>query len=142
LPAKSCVFCEIAAGRLPAAKVYEDDAVVAFFTLDPVAEYHTLVIPKRHARDIFDVEDVDLKAVASAIRHIARSYREKLGIGALQVISSNGAAAQQDAFHLHFHIVPRTKDDNQDIHWTPDRSIVERFDELLSRIKIGPMSSS
>lgn len=136
---KSCVFCEIAAGRLPANRVYEDDLVVAFFPLHPVTEYHTLVIPKHHATDIFDVGADDFRAVASAIRHISRAYRETLGIEALQIVSSNGADGQQDVFHLHFHIVPRSKDDGQDISWTPDLSISERFDELLSRVDIGPV---
>lgn len=136
---KSCVFCEIAAGRLPAARVYEDDRVVAFFPRHPVTEFHTLVIPKHHAADIFDVGADDFSAVASAIRHISHAYQEMLGIGDVQIVSSNGGDAQQDVFHLHFHIVPRSKDDGQDIRWTPDLSISERFDELLSRVDVGPM---
>lgn len=136
---ENCVFCDIVASREPAARVYEDDLVVAFFPLHPVSEYHTLVIPKRHATDIFDVSAEDLAAVTSAIRHISRAYKETLGIEAVQIVSSNGADAQQDVFHLHFHIVPRRKGDGQDINWTPDLSISERFDELLSRVDIGPM---
>nr|WP_299813036.1 HIT domain-containing protein [uncultured Roseibium sp.] len=130
-----CIFCEIAAGRLPATKVYEDEFVVAFFDRAPVAEYHTLVIPKQHATDIFDVNDDNVRALASAIRTICRTYRSALGIDNLQIVCSNGADAQQDVFHLHFHIVPRTRLDGQDILWKPDHSIAERFGELLSRLE-------
>ena len=62
-------------------------------------------------------------------------YRDVLGIDSVQIVSSNGEAAQQDAFHLHFHIVPRAKGDGQDINWTPDFTIVDRFDDLLSKIE-------
>lgn len=91
---KRCVFCEIGAGRVrPDAKVYENERVIAFFDRAPVTEYHTLVVPKRHATDIFDVEEEDLLAVTSAIRRICRNYREKLGIKDVQIVSSNGNAA-------------------------------------------------
>ncbi len=136
---KNCVFCEIAAGKLPAWRVYEDDLVVAFFDKSSIAEYHTLVIPKRHTTDIFDVEKADLQAVTAAIKHISQAYKKNLGIDSLQIVSSAGAPAQQDAFHLHFHIVPRTIGDGQDISWTPDPSIRERFDELLACAIVGPM---
>lgn len=138
---KRCTFCEIGAGRMRSdAKVYEDERVIAFFDQAPVAEYHTLVVPKRHSTNVFDVEEDDLIAVAVAIRHICRMYRSKLGIEDLQIVSSNGAAAQQDAFHLHFHIVPRAHGDGQNITWTPDFSILERFDNLLSRLDTGRAS--
>lgn len=130
----ACIFCEIAAGRMPAAKVFENDHVIAFFDINPVAEYHTLVIPKRHATNIFDMSNVDAIAVMSAIRHISQSFKDTLDIQAVQILSSNGAAAQQDAFHMHFHIVPRAEGDDLDIKWTTNPSIVERFDELLSRL--------
>ena len=129
-----CAFCEIAIGQLPIAKVYETDTVIAFFDKAPIAEFHTLVIPKRHATNIFDVPDDDLRDLISAVRNLSRHYRNALGIRALQIVSSNGEAAQQEAFHIHFHIVPRSKGDGQDITWTPDYTIVERFDELLERI--------
>lgn len=133
-----CIFCEIAEGKAPAAKVYEDEFVLAFFTLGPVAEYHTLVIPKRHSENIFDIEPPDLQAVISAVQLVSQEYKRQLGLDAIQVINSNGAAGQQDVFHFHFHIVPRRDGDNQDVKWISDNSIVERFDELLQRISIRP----
>ncbi|MEP3048616.1 MAG: HIT domain-containing protein [Roseibium sp.] len=132
---KPCVFCEIVAGRLPAWKVYENDRILAFFDQNAIADYHTLIVPKRHVCDIFEIEDRDIKALASAIRSICRTYKDKLGLDALQVISSNGAEAQQDVFHLHFHIVPRKENDGQNIQWTPDESVPARFDKLLERLQ-------
>ena len=137
----TCVFCEIAAGKRPAWKVYEDDRVIAFFDKGSITEYHTLIIPKRHATNIFEIAADDLQAVTAAIRHISQSFKKNLGIEAIQIVSSNGAAAQQDVFHLHFHIVPRTIGDGQDICWTPDPSIRERFDELLTCAIVSPMTN-
>lgn len=136
-----CVFCDIVSGGLPATKIYEDDLVLAFFDRAPVAEYHTLVIPKRHATDIFDVDEEDLIAVMSAIRRICRIYREKLGIRDVQIVSSNGNAAQQDTFHLHFHIIPRAHGDGLVIPWSSDGSIAVRFADLLSRLNACNVSS-
>ena len=135
---RDCVFCQIGAGLLPAARVYEDASVVAFFDHGAVAEYHTLVIPKRHAQDIFEVSDEDARALASAVRTVARLYRDRLGITAPQIVSSNGRAAQQDAMHLHVHLVPRVEGDGQNIVWRHDPSIRDRWDELLARLEARP----
>ncbi|MEJ8476801.1 HIT domain-containing protein [Roseibium algae] len=109
---KRYVFCETGAGWVrPDAKVYKNERVIAFFDRAPVTEYHTLVVTKRHARDIFDVKEEGLLAVTSAIRLICQVYREKLGIKDVQIVSSNGNDAQQDTYHLHFHIIPRAHGD-------------------------------
>ncbi len=131
-----CIFCDIAAHRAPATRIYETDQVVAFFTHGPVAPYHTLVIPKRHARNIFDVSEDDLAAVTSAMRNICRAFKTQLGIEDLQIINSNGLAGQQDVFHLHFHIVPRRTGDGQDIVWTENPTLVSRFADLAAQISI------
>lgn len=80
---KSCPFCEIVADRAPAWKVYEDAQVLAFFDKGAVAEYHTLVIPKRHVPGIFEAEDEEMRTIASAVRTTCKKYRDGLGIGAL-----------------------------------------------------------
>ncbi|MFD0916150.1 HIT family protein [Pseudahrensia aquimaris] len=131
-----CTFCEIASGTAKAWRVYEDEKVVAFFNKGSVAEFHTLVIPKRHSTDIFDTDINDFQAVSEVIHRICRHYKSNLGISSVQIICSNGAEAKQDMFHMHFHIVPRRKDDGQDVCWTPDRTVNQRFDELLERARL------
>ncbi|WP_244276719.1 HIT family protein, partial [Pseudovibrio sp. WM33] len=130
-----CVFCEIAEGRLePDAKVYENESVIAFFDRGAIAPYHTLVVPKRHSTNIFDIHEDDLIAVTRAIKHICLMYKERLGIADIQIVSSNGKEAQQDAFHTHFHVVPRHKGDGQDIVWTPDPTLSAKNEEFLARL--------
>ena len=127
-----CVFCRIVSGELPAWIVYEDDNVLAFFDANPVNEYHTLVIPKKHYKDIFDVPSDELLHITKAIKKITSIFKENVGIENLQVVNSSGSEAQQYVFHIHFHIVPRTSGDGQDVIWTPKPEIKNRYDELLA----------
>lgn len=134
----TCVFCNIVKGLSPAAKVYEDERVLAFFTIGPVADFHTLVIPKRHSENIFDINAEDWRAVSDAVCRISGAFQTHLGVTDLQIISSHGASAQQDVFHTHVHIVPRAANDGQNVNWTVDPTINDRFDALLARVQDIP----
>lgn len=130
-----CIFCRIVSGDAPAWKVLETDLAYAFLDIHPVAEYHALVIPKRHARDIFEISREDLLGVSSAVKDVVDLYCDKLGLRNVQVVNSSGAEAQQDVFHLHVHVVPRRLGDGQDVNWTTYPEMTERFDELLNRLR-------
>jgi histidine triad (HIT) family protein len=130
-----CIFCRIAQGTAESWKVYETDWAYAFLDINPVNEYHTLVIPKRHYTNIFDVPTDELLQLISALKHVVDLYHEKLGLENVQIVNSSGVEAQQDVFHLHFHIVPRHKDDQQDVHRTPHPEMRARFDQLLARLQ-------
>ena len=130
-----CIFCRIVAGDAESWKVHETDRTLAFFALHPVNDYHALVIPKAHHATVLDTPEPELLAVMSAIQQVVELYDERLGLRDLQIVSSNGAAAQQDVFHLHFHVVPRHEGDGQDLSWTPRPDSHERFDELLARLR-------
>ncbi|MCY3711159.1 MAG: HIT domain-containing protein [Caldilineaceae bacterium] len=129
-----CIFCQIAQGTADSWKVYETDSAYAFLDIHPVNEYHTLVIPKNHYVNIFDVPEHELVQVISALKHVVDLYHDRLGIGNVQIVNSSGAQAQQDVFHLHFHIIPRYKGDQQDIHWSTYPEMRARFDQLLARL--------
>lgn len=129
-----CIFCRIARGEAPSWKVYEDEHTYAFLDINPVNEYHTLVIPKKHYENIFDVAETDLLHVMGTVKKVVDMYRHKLGIKNAQIINSSGVEAQQDVFHLHFHIVPRSVGDNQDILWTTHKEWRSEFDVLLGRL--------
>ncbi len=129
-----CTFCRIAAGRTKSWKVYETDDACAFLDINPVNEYHTLVIPKEHAVNIQDVSMESFLKVMSALKHVVDLYRERLGIEDIQIISCAGEPAQQDMFHLHFHIVPRYEGDGQDVVWQTHPEYRDRFDRLIERL--------
>ena len=100
------MFCAIASGEIPARQVYADDHAIAFLDIAPWHVGHTLVIPRRHVDDL--VADPDaLSEIAPAISATSRLLVERLAADGLNVLSSNGAAAGQEVFHLHFHLLPR-----------------------------------
>ena len=132
----ACIFCKIARGEVKSWKVYEDENVYAFLDINPASEYHTLVIPKRHYENIFDVPEQELIQVMAVVKKLVDLYREQLGIHNVQIRNSSGAEAQQDVFHLHFHIVPRKRGDGQDVVWTTHPEWREKFDAMLERIKL------
>jgi len=130
-----CIFCKIGKGEIKSWKIYENEGVFAFLDVNPVNEYHTLVIPKDHYENIFDIPEDELKDVMAVIKKLVTLFNSKLGIDNVQIINSSGSEAQQDVFHMHFHIVPRKLNDNQDIEWKTHPEWVERFDQLLERLE-------
>ena len=115
-------------------KVYEDEHTYAFLDINPVNEYHTLVIPKNHYENIFDIPEDEALFIMRTIKKVINLYSEKLGLKNVQIINSSGAEAQQDVFHIHFHIVPRFSGDGQDVKWKTHKEWRERFDNLLLKL--------
>ena len=133
---EDCIFCQIIQGDVESWKVYESDFAYAFLDTNPVNEYHTLVAPKSHCTNVFDASSKQLTEVISAAKHVIDLYAEKLGIEDVQILNSSGEAAQQDVFHLHFHIIPRHKDDRKDIELSYRPELKEKFDELIVRLDV------
>ncbi len=131
----NCIFCKIVKGEAKSWKVWENEDVYAFLDIHPASKYHTLVIPKMHYENIFDVPERELKKVIATVRRIANLYREKLGIENLQIINSNGSEGQQDVFHLHFHIVPRKLGDGQNIKWTTYPEWTKEYDAMIEKVR-------
>lgn len=129
-----CIFCQIIRGEEPSWKVYEDEFTYAFLDIHPVNPCHTLVIPKTHYENIFDTPPEVLAQVMYTIKHITTLYQHKLGIHNVQIINSSGAAAQQDVFHLHFHIVPRHTGDGQNVRWQIHSASADELDRMLATL--------
>ena len=104
---EDCIFCKIIKGEIPCFKVYEDDKVLAFEDINPVAEGHTLIIPKIHAENLWEISGEDLTAVHLASKKIIQGIKDALnptGVAALQL---NGGGANQVVMHYHLHLIPR-----------------------------------
>ncbi len=110
-----CVFCKIVAGELPCYKLYEDDDVLSFLDINPSATGHLLVIPKAHHENIFSTPDHLLEKINVVCKKMSLLLQEKLGVRAVNIISSSGKEAQQDVFHLHYHVIPRKEGDGINI---------------------------
>lgn len=106
-----CIFCKIIAGEIPSYTVYEDDVVKAFLDISQGTPGHTLVVPKKHVKDLFAYDEVLAAAVFSRLPKIARAVKKSNpAIKGMNIINNNGEVAYQSVFHSHIHLVPRYTD--------------------------------
>ena len=105
--AMDCIFCAIVAGAAPAAVVHDDDDTLAFMDINPVSRGHVLVVPKKHYRNLYDVDPEAAAAVMRTTVHVARAVRAALQPDGMNLFQSNERAAFQSVFHFHVHIIPR-----------------------------------
>lgn len=102
-----CIFCKIINGEIPSAKVYEDDYVYAFLDISQVTKGHTLVIPKKHEKNLYELSEESAKHVFSAVPKIAQAIRDAYNPVGLNLLNNNEAPAGQSVFHFHVHLIPR-----------------------------------
>lgn len=102
-----CPFCAIIMGEGWAREVYRDDHAVAFFPLRPATLGHTLVVPRRHIPDIWELPEADAACLSRTVLRVATALRAAVTPDGLNIIQSNGVAATQTVPHLHVHLVPR-----------------------------------
>ena len=100
----STIFGKIIRREIPADIVYEDDEVLAFKDINPVAPVHILVIPKREIVSIGTMEPTDAAVVGRCLA-VCRQVAEDAGLSDFRVVTNSGAGAGQSVFHLHFHVV-------------------------------------
>ena len=104
---ETCIFCRIAQKQVPASSVYEDEKVMAFLDIRPLNEGHTLVIPKAHYENIFDVPQELNAYIHGTTKQIATAVKKAMNTDGISIIQQNGKAANQDIPHLHVHVIPR-----------------------------------
>ncbi len=102
-----CIFCAIAEGEAPAEVVFEDEETLAFMDINPANPGHTLVIPKRHVRDIYELDGETAAAVMRTAVWVARAIKRTLQPDGMNLVQSNERAAGQEIFHFHIHVIPR-----------------------------------
>lgn len=102
-----CVFCKIVENEGLKSLIYEDDKVLAFLDFRPVSEGHTLVIPKKHYENIYDIPEEEAKYLFGIVKKVASAIRYGVNADGISLVQNNGKAANQVVFHLHIHIIPR-----------------------------------
>ena len=131
-----CIFCRIVAGEDEASVADEDEATMAFMDVRQFHPGHTLIVPKRHIADIFALDDATGAALMSTVARVARAVRKTFRPDGINVWQSNGAP-WQEVFHIHFHVLPRWKDDGLLRFTPPSRNVPDRaeLDEQANRIR-------
>jgi histidine triad (HIT) family protein len=102
----SCLFCEIAAGRIPSKKVFEDDSVVAFHDINPQAPVHVLLVPKRHVESLLELQASDEPMIGALVRR-ARLLAAELGLEprGFRLVFNCGNDAGYSVYHVHLHLL-------------------------------------
>jgi len=138
------IFSKIVSGDIPALKIYEDHATLAFMDISPASRGHALVISKDEHADIYTIPPETLAAVGQTVQRVARGLRAALQPDGINIIQNNGAAAGQSVFHYHVHIIPRWEGDNAVRLWQPrdaDQAELRALAQQLSAA-ISDMQSS
>ncbi|KAB8139025.1 HIT family protein [Gracilibacillus oryzae] len=113
-----CIFCKIIAGDIPSAKVYEDDDVYAFLDIGQVTKGHTLIVPKKHTKNIYETDGDIAANLFSRVPKVANAIKEAFQPKGINILNNNEAPAGQSVFHLHIHLIPRYgKGDGFDSKW-------------------------
>lgn len=103
---ESCTFCKIVRKEAPAGVVYEDESVIAFMSIQPVNIGHTLVVPKKHYENIFEIPEEEHAYLYKIVKKIASAVKRATSAAGIRIVQNNGTAAGQVIFHLHVHVIP------------------------------------
>ncbi|EJO7150689.1 HIT family protein [Staphylococcus pseudintermedius] len=121
------IFSKIIDGDIPSFKVYENDYVYAFLDISQVSKGHTLLIPKTPSPNIYETDAETMKHIGEALPVVANAIKKTFNPDGLNIIQNNGEYASQSVFHIHFHLIPRYKNDIDgfDYHWETNESRID-----------------
>jgi len=132
---EDCIFCKIADGKIPSAKVYEDGKVVCFLDIMPANKGHCLIVPKNHAQTLAEMSDDDLAATIKAAKKVASALSLSFGNGSFNLVMNNGKEAGQIVNHAHLHIIPRFQKDRLRLKWSHLKYEDEEIKEYAEKIR-------
>jgi len=130
-----CVFCRIVAGEIPCTKVYEDDLCLAFMDSGPLADGHTLLIPKKHYEFLHEMPPEEVAHLARRLPAMAKAVQETMGAEGLNVLQNNGRVSGQAVPHVHFHFIPRARGDGLGYRWPAKEADFDVLKEQAEAIR-------
>ena len=131
-----CIFCKIIDGEIPAVKVLDEELVIAFMDINPSNQGHMLVVPKKHAENIFEISESDLAATVKAVKRCAKAVKEALKAEGITVLQLNGKASDQIIPHFHVHIIPRWENDGLPVStWEMKQGDMEEIKDIARKVK-------
>jgi len=132
---EDCIFCQIVDAKAPAKVVFENENVICFMPMDVEVYGHTLVVPKRHYEDLYDVPADMLSELIKVSQKLTLEYRSLIGATGMNIMHASGKDGQQSVFHFHFHLLPRFKNDG--INTWPDLPEIQiDRDELWQKLRM------
>jgi len=130
-----CIFCKIVAGQIPSTRVFEDEHTVAFLDIGHVNPGHVLVAVKKHAANLYELDEAQAGAVARATVKISKALRAAFQPEGLSVYQANGKAAGQTVFHYHVHLLPRHEADGMELTWPVKNPPREKLESYAAEIR-------
>jgi histidine triad (HIT) family protein len=130
-----CIFCKIVAKQIPATVVHEDAHTLSFMDIGQVNPGHVLVAVKKHADNLFALDDAQAAAVFQTVARVSRAIRDAFTPQGLSVYQANGKAAGQTVFHFHVHLVPRYEADGMELTWPVKNPPREKLAEAAEKIR-------
>ena len=130
-----CIFCKIANGEILSATLYEDNDFRVILDVNPASKGHTLILPKKHAENLYDLPDETASKALVLAKNMASKIEKALECDGLNLVQNNGETAGQTVFHFHMHIIPRYKNDSVKLGWKPGKLSDAMREELLSALK-------
>jgi len=132
----NCIFCKIIDGEIPSYKVYEDDHVIAFLDISQVTKGHTLVVPKKHIKNVYDMDEDLASKVFLSVPKIANAIKDAFQPIGMNIINNNDKP-HQSVDHFHIHLIPRFNQDDFKINFTNHHDELKEDDYLdtLEKIK-------
>lgn len=129
-----CIFCKIINGEIPSYKVYEDDNFYAFLDITQVTKGHTLVIPKEHIKDIFELSPQLMGELYQVVNKLAKKIVSDLDANGVNILNNNKEIAGQTVFHYHVHIIPRYDlNDKIEINFNESDIDIDKVYEKISK---------
>lgn len=132
---ESCIFCKIIKGEVDCFKIYDDDSLIVILDRFPNNIGHSLIIPKRHVKNIFELDDDLSGKILKTSSKIARAIKSGLKADGINILQNNGEAANQTVNHFHMHVIPRYFGDTVEIKWVNNKFNDNDFDLTLKKIK-------
>ena len=132
---ENCIFCKIANGEIPSATLYEDEDFRVILDLGPAAKGHSLILPKSHAANIYELPDETAAKAMVLAKKMATKIRDGLNGAGFNIVQNNGEIAGQTVFHFHMHLIPRYEGDQVGLTWKPGELTDEMKEEILNKVK-------
>jgi histidine triad (HIT) family protein len=130
----NCIFCKIANGEIPSRTLYEDEDFRVIMDLAPATKGHSLIMPKNHYKNIYEIADDTAAKVFPLAKKMAALMTEKLGADGFNIVQNNNEVAGQTVFHFHVHLIPRYNNDNQSLVMKPQEMTDAQLDEIRDTI--------
>ena len=132
----NCIFCKIINKEIPSNVVYEDDKFLAFLDIAKATNGHTILIPKKHVKNVLECDDETLGEMIIIAKKIATNLINKLGAEGCNILTNCNEVAGQTCFHFHIHIIPRYNNlDGFEPHFTDNKNKELSVDEILNKIR-------